>query len=334
MVTKRYDVYGVGHALVDIQYAVNAAFLEKMGIGKGVMTLIDERRQLELARALLQDPVASCSGGSSANTMIGVASFGGSAYYACLVGDDDWGSFYLRDLRTAGVGTSDRARTAGTTGRCTVFITPDADRTLNTFLGVGSAINPAQIEAKVIAASRYVYLEGYLVATDNGMQTCRMVQEAARDHGVPLALTLSDPMIVDAARARFSQLVAAGVELLFCNADEAAAYTGLGDTESAARRLGDIVPRACITCGPDGAILYEEGRRITVPAVDADAVDTTGAGDLFAGGVLFGLTHGYSFADAGRLGTYAAAQVVAQYGPRLKRTLADSIDIILHSGLS
>lgn len=329
MDSKRYDVYGVGHALVDVQYAVDAALLSQLAIEKGVMTLIDQPRQEELARALAQAPIASCSGGSAANTMIGVAMFGGSAYYACQVGDDEWGDFYLRDLEAAGVGASPRCRIAGITGQCTVLITPDADRTLNTFLGVGSTIGPERIEEDIVADSRYVYLEGYLVGTDNGMETCRTAQRLAQAHGVPVAVTLSDPMVVDSARDRFTELAEAGIDLLFCNADEAMAYTGASGREAAALKLSKAVSRICVTCGPAGALLYEGGERFMVPGVPAQAVDTTGAGDLFAGGVLFGLTHGYSFTDAGRLGAYAAAQVVARYGSRLDSKLVDELDIIL-----
>ena len=150
---RTYDVYGVGHALVDIQYRVDPEFLAENQIDKGVMTLVDTERQTTLAAALTADPVASASGGSAANTMIGVARFGGQSYYACLTGRDEWGDFYQRDLEEAGVATSPANRGEGTTGQCLVFITPDADRTLNTFLGISSAIGPAQLQEDIIADS-------------------------------------------------------------------------------------------------------------------------------------------------------------------------------------
>jgi len=327
--SRKHDVYGVGHALVDTQYAVSTGSLDQLGIDKGIMTLIDEERQQAIVQALPGAPIASASGGSAANTMIGVAGFGGRACYACLVGKDKWGDFYLEDLERAGVHCRPANRSAGRTGQCVVLITPDADRTLNTFLGVSSTIGPEQLEEEVIAASRYVYLEGYLLSSDRGFAACRQAQELARKRGAALSLTLSDPSAVDVCRERFVNLVDSGVDLLFCNEDEARAYTGLQEREAACRVLADAVPAVCITCGPEGAILYENHQRLHVPGVPVEAVDTTGAGDLFAGGVLFGLTHGYSLEEAGRLGSYAAAQVVARYGPRLERALQEEIDAIL-----
>ena len=171
---RTYDVYGVGHALVDIQYQVAPEFLAEHQIEKGVMTLVDEARQLNLTAAIDGEPVASASGGSAANTLIGVARFGGRTYYACLTGRDAWGDFYQRDLEAAGVATHPANRGAGKTGQCLVFITPDADRTLNTFLGISSAIGPAQLQEEVIADSQYLYIEGYLLGSDDGFAAaCR-----------------------------------------------------------------------------------------------------------------------------------------------------------------
>ncbi|MFH1574148.1 MAG: adenosine kinase [Acidobacteriota bacterium] len=327
--SHRYDVYGVGHALVDVQYAVSPEFLARLGIDKGVMTLIDQERQQALQAALGQQPITSASGGSAANTMIGVAGFGGSAYYTCQVGQDDWGAFYLRDLGKAGVCSNPANRIAGRTGQCTVFITPDADRTLNTFLGVSSTIGPERLEEEVIAASKYLYMEGYLLSSDSGYAVCRQAQDLARKHGTAVSLTLSDPFMVGSCKERFVALVEKGVDLLFCNEEEARAYTGHTDPETACRALAAAVGTSCVTCGAEGAIFYAQDRRIQIPGVQIEAVDTTGAGDLFAGGVLFGITHGFSLEEAGKLGSHAAAQVVAQYGPRLQRSLREEIGAIL-----
>ncbi|MBT4504066.1 MAG: adenosine kinase [Gemmatimonadetes bacterium] len=327
--SRTYDIYGVGHALVDIQYSVPVPLLAELGIDKGVMTLIDEERQQVILGALTQDPIASASGGSAANTMIGAAGFGGRAYYACQLGEDEWGDFYRKDLESAGVHSNPANRVPGRTGQCVVFITPDADRPLNTFLGVSSSIGPNQLEETQIAASQYLYLEGYLLSSDSGFAACRRAQDIARQQRTAVSLTLSDPFMIATHRERFTELVATGVDLLFCNEDEARAYTGLEDREAACTALASQVGIACITCGAEGAILYEGGQRIHIPGIPVKAVDTTGAGDLFAGGLLFGITNGYSLEAAGKLGSYAAAQVVAQYGPRLNRPLADEIDSIL-----
>jgi len=325
-----YDVYGVGHALVDIQYKAQPDLLDKLGIEKGVMTLIDIERQKTLFAALDQDPVASASGGSAANTMIGVAQFGGSAFYACLTGRDDWGDFYQRDLEKAGVATSADNRSEGITGQCIVFITPDADRTLNTFLGISSAIGPAQLDAAKIAASQYVYLEGYLLSSDNGYEACLEAQRIAHDAGTAVSLTLSDPFMVSAFKERFAALVEAGVDLLFCNEDEAFAFSGANERQAAVEALAQRTAIACVTCGADGALIRENGRTHSIPGVAITPVDTTGAGDLFAGGVLYGLTHEFSVDNAGKLGSYAAAQVVSQYGPRLDQSLQDTDAILAH----
>ena len=327
--SRQYDVYGVGHALVDVQYAIPPEFLVRLGIDKGVMTLIDQERQQALQAALGQESISSASGGSAANTAIGVAGFGGSAYYACQVGQDDWGAFYLRDLQEAGVRSNPANRIAGRTGQCTVFITPDADRTLNTFLGVSSTIGPERLEEEVIAASKYLYIEGYLLSSDNGYAACCRAQEFAHKHQTAVSLTLSDPFMVSSCRERFVALVDKGVDLLFCNEEEAMTYTGHPEREMACRELAAAVGTSCVTCGAEGAVFYAQGRRMQIPGVRVEAIDTTGAGDLFAGGVLFGITHGFSLEEAGRLGSYAAAQVVAQYGPRLKHPLGDEIDTIL-----
>ena len=326
---RTYDVYGIGHALVDIQYQVAPEFLAEHQIEKGVMTLVDEARQRNLTAAVRGEPVASASGGSAANTLIGVARYGGRAYYACLTGRDAWGDFYQRDLEAAGVATHPANRGVGKTGQCLVFITPDADRTLNTFLGISSAIGPAQLQEEVIADSQYVYIEGYLLGSEDGFAAARRAQQMAQRHGTAVALTLSDPFAVRAFRARFDALLQDGVDLLFCNEEEAFASTGIDDLEAAGAALASRVGTAYVTCGADGALVYADGACDQVPGVPVQAIDTNGAGDLFAGGVLYGLSHGYSPLDAARLGCYAAAQVVTRFGPRLKQSLADRIDHIL-----
>lgn len=326
---RTYDVYGVGHALVDLQYAVSVDFLRRLDIRKGVMTLVDAARQQELLRALDQPPVKSASGGSAANTLIGIAGFGGRAYYACQLGQDEWGDFYHRDLERALVSSNPANRSPGPTGKCVVFITPDADRTMNTFLGVSSELGPERLEPELIRDSKYLYLEGYLVSAERGFAACAQAQRLARQHHTPVSLTLSDPSMVELFRPRFEELVAGGVELLFCNEDEASAFTGERDRQAAAQTLARQVRAGCITCGAEGALLFETGRLAAVPGVPVRAVDTTGAGDLFAGGVLFGVTNGFSLEQAARLGTYAASQVVARYGPRLDRLLKDELHAIL-----
>ena len=331
MSTVKPDVYGIGHALVDLQYAVSEKFLKDHGISKGVMTLLAEEEQSALCRALGDDAQTASSGGSAANTMIAIARFGGRAHYAYKVGDDDWGRFYCDDLERAGVTSGSGVRFPGTTGKCLVMVTPDADRTLNTFLGMSSEVGPQQLEAAVIEASRYVYVEGYLVTSDSGFDAARQAIETAREVGAAVSVTLSDPAIVTAFAERFRQLLSPTVDLLLCNEDEACALTGEDERSSACRALARSATRVCVTCGADGACLLDGGdeRLEHVDAFPVEAVDTTGAGDAFAGGVLFGLTHGHSLRDAAMLGSYAAAEVVSAYGPRLERSLTADVPEIL-----
>ena len=239
------------------------------------------------------------------------------------------GDFYQRDLEAAGVATHPANRGAGKTGQCLVFITPDADRTLNTFLGISSAIGPAQLQEEVIADSQYLYIEGYLLGSDDGFAAACQAQQMAQRHSTAVALTLSDPFAVRAFRERFDVLLQRGVDLFFCNEEEALASTGVSDREAAGAALASQVSTAYVTCGADGALVYAAGAHYQVPGVPVQAIDTNGAGDLFAGGVLYGLSHGHSPLDAARLGCYAAAQVVTRFGPRLEQSLADRIDHIL-----
>ena len=331
MSTKQTHVYGIGHALVDLQYSVTERFLEDHGITKGVMTLLTEEEQRSLCGALGDGDQAAASGGSAANTMIAVSQFGGQAHYSFKVGDDDWGRFYREDLERAGVTSGPGVQSHGTTGQCLVMVTPDADRTLNTFLGMSSEVGPQQLERDVIGASDYVYVEGYLVTSDSGHEAALQALEAARNSGTAVSLTLSDPAIVSAFSERFHQLLSPGVDLLFCNEDEARALTGESDRGSACKSLKVHARRICVTCGADGALMLDEGDDLPqlVGGLAVEAIDTTGAGDAFAGGVLFGLTHGYGLGEAAMLGNYAAAVVVSAYGPRLDRSLRDSVAQIL-----
>ena len=210
-----------------------------------------------------------------------------------------------------------------------VFVTPDADRTLNTHLGVSSQMGPAQLEEEKIAQSSFVYLEGYLLSSDDGFDACCTAQRLAHEHGTKVSLTLSDPFMVESYKERFARLVREGVDLLFCNEAEAMAYCANADRNEACATLAVAVGNVCITLGAEGAMLAHGVSTCQVPGIEIEAVDTTGAGDMFAAGVLFGITHGFSLEDAGKLGSYAAALVVRRYGPRLDENLADKIDEIL-----
>ncbi len=323
-----FGVYGIGNALVDIQYRVTPDFLAAAGIEKGVMTLIGEDRHHELLEHLGDDVLKRSSGGSAANTMIAMANLGGKAYYACKVAKDAYGDFYLQDLAAAGV-ASNRFQGEGITGKCLVMITDDADRTMNTYLGITGTFGPDQLEPDMIGQSDYLYIEGYLVASDEGFAAALSAQVEAHARGTRVSLSLSDPSIVAAFGDRMRALVDGGVDMLFCNEDEARTFTGTAETNDACVVLETRVGAYAVTCEADGAILWDGGERFRSPGFSVDAVDTNGAGDMFAGAYLFGVTHGLDAAQSAKLANYASRCVVAQYGPRLEVSLKGEIERIL-----
>lgn len=317
---QRFDVYGLGAALVDTELRVTDAELDAHGIEKGVMTLVDEPRQNQLLDVFGDHLTLArrASGGSGANTVIAVSCFGGRGYYSCRVADDDNGHFYLHDLATAGVAHNGTAGLpTGTTGKCLVLITPDAERTMNTFLGISASLAPENLHPEALAAATYLYIEGYLATSPSGRAAAIRARELARQHGTRVALSLSDPGIVAHFGNELRAMAGGRVDLLFCNGDEARGWTGADDVETAAERLQADAESFAITLGARGALVFDGRQLHRIPATPATAVDTNGAGDMFAGAFLYGLTQGFDHVTAGRFANLAAAAVVAQYGPRL-----------------
>lgn len=316
---KSFDVYGIGNALVDLEVKVNDEFLYDHKVKKGLMTLVDEDTQFRLIGALDEQDYERKSGGSAANTVIAVSQFGGKAYYSCKVANDEFGDFYLKDMNEAGIKTNldQTKREEGITGKCLVMVTPDADRTMNTFLGVTTNLSTEEVDEEAIKASKYVYLEGYLTASQTGLEAMKMTKKIAEKNGVKTAITLSDPSIVQAFKANFEQVIGASVDLLFCNEDEAMAYTATTDLIEARNALKKEAKQFVITLGSNGAMIYDGDTFIDIEPYKVKALDTNGAGDMFAGAFLYGITNGMSLAAAGKLASMAGSKVVAQYGPRL-----------------
>lgn len=318
--SKRYHVYGIGAALVDTEIEVTDADLSAMAVEKGVMTLVDEARQAELIEHLAGHLVHSkrASGGSAANSIIAIAQFGGSTFYSCKVADDDNGNFYLHDLKAAGVECHiDKQREQGVTGKCLVMITPDAERTMNTYLGISATLSTDDLSHDAIAASEYVYLEGYLVTSPTGRAAAIRTREIAEQHGVKTSLSFSDPGIVAHFRDGIKEMIGNKVDLLFCNSDEALSWAQTNDLNEAIAEIKKIANQFAITLGADGAIVYDGVAQHHIAPHKVTAVDTNGAGDMFAGAFLYGVTQGWSFPEAGKLASVAAATVVSDYGPRL-----------------
>ncbi len=317
----QYDIYGIGAALVDTEIEVTELDLQDLAIEKGVMTLVNEARQTELIESLKGHLVASrrTSGGSAANSIIAASCFGSSTFYSCKVADDENGAFYLKDLTDCNVNyPNDSGSGEGITGKCLVMITPDAERTMNTFLGISEQLSTVEIDEGALKRSKYAYIEGYLVTSETGRPAAIKLKEQAEKHGVKTALSLSDPAIVNFFKDGITEMIGDGVDLLFCNEAEATSYTNTDSIEGAAEKLRSIAKAFAITRGKEGALIFDGENFLTVESHPVTAVDTNGAGDMFAGAFLYALTQGKGYQFAGELASRAAAQVVSQFGPRLK----------------
>ena len=224
---KKYQLCAIGNALVDMEFKVEDSFIDACSIDKGVMTLVEEQRQDELVAALEGHPGKWACGGSAANTVIAAAQFGADCFYSCKIAADETGDFYLRDMQDAGVASNaDHGRGTGKTGKCLVMVTPDAERTMNTYLGISEGFSVAELDAEAIAAAEYLYIEGYLVTSPTGRAAAIEAKRIAEQAGVKTALTFSDPAMVEFFKGGLAEMIGTGVDLLFCNEAEALAWTG------------------------------------------------------------------------------------------------------------
>lgn len=318
---SNYNIYGIGAALVDTEIEITDKDLETFNIDKGVMTLVDQDRQKELMEQLSKHLIASkrASGGSAANSIIAASYFGASAFYSCKVASDDNGAFYLKDLSDAKVNFhTNNGSTEGTTGKCLVLITPDAERTMNTFLGISETLSVDDIDLDALKASEYAYIEGYLVTSETGRPAAKKLRELAQELGVKTAFSLSDPAMVEFFHDGLSDIIGEGVDLLFCNEDEAQAFTKTSTVEAASEALKSIAKSFAITLGSKGALVFDGEKEYSIAPHAVKAVDTNGAGDMFAGAFLYALTQGQDYEAAGKLASKAASVVVSQFGPRLR----------------
>ncbi|MBR9912718.1 MAG: adenosine kinase [Gammaproteobacteria bacterium] len=316
-----YHIYGIGAALVDTEIEVTDTDLSRLEIEKGVMTLVDPERQQQLVEHLSDHLVASkrASGGSAANTIIAASYFGARTFYSCKVAADENGDFYLRDLEAAGVDYHREIdRTDGTTGKCLVMITPDAERTMNTFLGVSETISVQELHPEAVSNSRFVYIEGYLVTSTSGRAAAIELHKMAQRDNINIALSLSDPAMVEFFRDGLTEMIGSGVDLLFCNQAEAQGFTRTDNLDDAVAELRKIARTFAITRGAQGALVFDGEKCIDIAPHAVTAIDTNGAGDMFAGAFIYALTHNLSYQQAGQLASRASAQVVSQFGPRLR----------------
>jgi sugar/nucleoside kinase (ribokinase family) len=326
MTNAAFHVAAIGNALVDIIADASDDFLKAHQISKSAMTLIDAERAASLYAAI--GPAVEMSGGSAANTVAGIASLGGKAAFMGKVNADQLGGIYRHDLQAQGVhfATPPSATTGTPTGRCLILVTPDAERSMNTFLGAAVEFGPADVDAETIRNSSITYLEGYLFDPPEAKKAFRLAAAIARQAKRRMALTLSDVFCVERHRAEFLDLIKSDVDILFANQNELLALYETHDLNKAIESARAHCQISVTTRSAEGAIIASGSETIEVPAVPvAKLVDTTGAGDLFAGGFLFGLTQGKSLAEAGHIGAIAAAEVISHYGPRPQRGLAELI---------
>ncbi|CAN5546535.1 adenosine kinase [soil metagenome] len=315
-VAPLYDVVGVGNALVDVISHADDQFIARHELAKGSMTLVDTDRALYLYREL--GTAVEMSGGSAANTMTGVASFGGRAAYIGKVSDDELGRVFGHDMRAVGVQFRPGAPVEDTpTGRCIIVVTPDAERTMNTYLGVSSLLCPPDIDLATVAAGKVLYMEGYLFDRPHAKDAFRLAAKTAHEHHRQVSLTLSDSFCVDRHRVDFRSLVADEVDILFGNKDELMSLYEVATFDAAVAAVQRDCDLAVITTGPEGCYIVQRDSVMTAPAEDVKQVlDTTGAGDLFAAGFLFGYTRDYPLELCAKLGAIAAAEVISHVGPR------------------
>jgi sugar/nucleoside kinase (ribokinase family) len=324
MTSAKYDVLGIGNAIFDVLVQTDEGFLSRHGMTKGGMALIDEARATSIYGDM--GPATEMSGGSAANTIVGVANLGARAAYVGKVKDDQIGRLYTHDIRAAGVAFETRPASDGpATGCCYILVTPDGERTMNTYLGAAQELMPDDIDAAQVAASAMIYLEGYLWDPKNAKDAFVKASTIAHDAGRQVALTLSDSFCVDRYRGEFLDLMRNGtVDLVFANEAELHSLYQTSDFDTALTQMRRDTKLGVVTRSEKGCVVASKDGVIAVPAFPIRAiVDTTGAGDLFAAGFLFGLVRGAELENAGRLGALAAAEVIQHIGARPQVSLKE-----------
>jgi sugar/nucleoside kinase (ribokinase family) len=322
MADKTYDVVGIGNAIVDIIARCDEGFLTKHDLDKGFMRLIDAQEAGRLYEAM--GPATERSGGSVANSIAGLASFGASGGFIGRVAADQFGGIFRHDIRSLGVAfTTEPAQDGAPTARCLILVTPDGERTMNTFLGASVDFAPADIDSEMIGAAKIVYLEGYLFDKEPAKAAFREAAKLAKAAGAKVALTLSDPFCVDRHRDDFRKLVKEDADIVFANEKEITTLYEVNTFEEAADAALADCEMAVLTRSEAGSVIVGSGETTEVPAHPVSAVvDATGAGDLYAAGFLFGLTRNLPIETCGRLGSLAAAEVISHIGARPEVNLA------------
>ncbi|MCX7284645.1 MAG: adenosine kinase [Novosphingobium sp.] len=321
-----YDVIAIGNAIVDVMAPCADADIDRLGLAKGGMTLVDTARAQELYDAM--GPAREISGGSAANTLAGLAALGANCAFIGQVADDQLGEVFAHDIRASGIAYATPVRAdEPPTARCLIFVSPDGQRTMNTFLGASQFLPADALDDATIAAARVLYLEGYLWDPEEPRRAMRRAIAAARSAGRKVAFTLSDAFVISRHGDDFRALIAEGqIDILFANEHELAALTGIEDFDAGMAALADKVPTLVVTRGEQGAHAMSNGEHAHVPAEPiARVIDTTGAGDLFAAGFLFGYVRDKPLAESLTLGAVCAAEVISHYGARPEANLQELV---------
>lgn len=313
-----YDVFGLGNALVDTEVRIDESFLNAHDIAKGHMTLVDSPRMLELVGALEDQPRVRSSGGSGANTIVAIQSLGHTTGYGCKVSADPTGQFFIEHMREIGVDVNVNAvADEGHSGQCLVLITDDAERTMNTDLGISASLSAADVNFERLNGAKYFYAEGYLSASPESAAAVKACRDAGAETNVATAISLSDPSMVELFRDQLVAMLDNGCELIFCNEEEALTWAKTDRLDVAIAELKDISPEVYITLGAQGSVAVVKGHQHQAAGFASQAIDTTGAGDIYAGACLAARLDGADPATAARFANYCAAKLVAQYGARL-----------------
>lgn len=313
------DLFAIGNALIDQEFTITDDFLAQQNLQKGTMQLTDGETQAALYQNLLasQNYKGQASGGSAANTTVAFSALGSSAFYACRVGNDELGQVYLEGLNAADICTSQKSKTEGVTGTCMVLISPDTERTMHTYLGITTELSAEQVDFEPLKSAKWLYIEGYLSTSPSARAAVKQARTVAREHGVKIALSLSDPAMVQYAREGLDELMGDGVDLLFCNEQEALMYTQTTTLEAAFQQLKLKNKIIVVTQSAKGASVHTPSQHFHLGGRHVHAIDANGAGDAFAGAFLYALNQNMNVEDATQLAILVSSEVVAQYGPRL-----------------
>ena len=325
--SKKYDGCAIGNAVVDYEIEVEDLFFEENEVEKGLMTLVEEEQQDQLLKAAAGKITKKQGGGSAANTIVGMSDLGGKGYYTCKVADDEDGNFFVSELDKAGIDTNLNGKPLfqGITGKCLVMITPDAERTMNTFLGITSDFSTKELSEDAIRDSNYLFIEGFLVSSPTGLVAMKEAKKMAEKHGTKTSLTFSDPSMVKYFGDQMKEVVGDGVDLLFCNIEEAELFTGATGLEEAKEALKKYARQFVITLSDKGSVVFDSSEFIEIAPFPTKAVDSTGAGDMFAGAFLYGINHGLGHEKSGTLASLASSAIVSKFGPRFEPGQAEEI---------